>query len=124
MTTDLKNFHEKGDQILDLMNTLYFEKSVPVQTSDQDKRRTGTNVGQYKRRTSTNVRPVQTSDYRKKVSFILKCYFLLSTGLIKIYPKELSSCHRLKYSHPYLYNLVLTFNTFKLKRYDLIDFIG
>ena len=51
MTTDLKNFHEKGDQILDLMNTLYFEKSVPVQTSDQDKRRTGTNVG-----------PVKTSD--------------------------------------------------------------
>jgi len=68
VTTDLKNFHEKGDQILDLMNTLYFEKSVPVQTSDQDKRRTGTNVGpvktsdQYKRRTSKNVRPVKTAD--------------------------------------------------------------
>ena len=48
MTTELKHVHEKGDQILDLMNTLYFEKSVPVQTSDQDKRRTGTNVGPVK----------------------------------------------------------------------------
>ena len=34
-------------------------------------------------------------------------------GLCKIYPMELSSCHQLKYSHP-----------FKLKLYDLIDFIG
>ena len=42
----------------------------PVKTSDQLKRRTGTNVGQYKRRTvqtsdSTNVEPVQTPDQYK-----------------------------------------------------------
>ena len=73
-----------------------------VETSDRKKRQTSTNVrpvqtsDQYKRRTSTNVRPVQTSDYGKRFYlnfkiFLLKSYFLLSNGLINIYPKKLSS---------------------------------
>ena len=44
--------------------------SVPVQTSDpQTSDGTNirlTNVGQYKRRTSTNIGPVQTSDWYKR----------------------------------------------------------
>ena len=71
---------------------------VPVQTSDGTnlrlarKRRIVQTSDQYKRRTSTNVRLVQTPDstnvgLRKKCYlnfkiFLLKSYFILSTGLI------------------------------------------
>ena len=34
----------------------------PGQMSDQFKRQSGTNVGQYKHQTSKNIGPVQTSD--------------------------------------------------------------
>ena len=70
-------------------------KGWTVQTSDQDKRRTSTNVG-----------PVQTSEKEKRIFWIFRFLFkppLYIECLIKIYPKELSSCHWLKFSHPYIF---------------------
>ena len=90
-----------------------------VQTSDQ-----------CKRRTSTNVRPKQTSDLGKilltfrrifknpifslskilnlteseDLSSILALIKKKSNGLIKLYQKELSFCHKRKFSNPYIFS--------------------
>ena len=65
---------------------------------------------------------------RKKIIWTLrfrkKSYFLLSTRIIKITHRNW--VHTQIFSSLYFCNLVMvfTFNTFKLKLFDLIDFIG
>ena len=65
---------------------------------------------------------------RKKIIWTLrfrkKSYFLLSTRIIKI--TQRNWVHTQIFSSLYFCNLVMvfTFNTFKLKLFDLIDFIG
>ena len=93
-----------------------------------------TNVGHYKRLTRANVGLVHPSDsanvgLRKKIIWLLR---FLKKALLpfidwcdKSIPTKLNSWHLLKYSSLYLCNLVtvLTFDTFKLKLFDLVDFI-
>ena len=106
-------------------------KHRSVQTSNQEKRQISTNVRQYKRRTRNKRQTSTNVGLRKKIIWILrikKSYFILLTGLIRIFPKLLSSLSSLTqtFSSLYLFNLVmvLTFDTFKLKLLDLLDFIG
>ena len=80
---------------------------------------------------STNIWPVQTSDQykrrttEKKFFFLLKCYFLLSTGLIKIYPKELSSCTNSNILSPKFLQPGNGINLYYFwTKTDLIEFIG
>ena len=96
---------------------------VPVQTSDpQTSDATNlrlTNVGQYKRRTRTNVGLRKKNNLNFNIFFVLKSYFRLLTGLIK---KKLSSLPitQIFSSLPFQPGN----GTFKLKWFDLIDFIG
>ena len=54
----------------------------PGQTSDQFKRQSGTNVGQYKHQTSSNIGPVQMSDpyksqTKEKIILIINRFHML-----------------------------------------------
>ena len=95
-----------------------------VQTSDWYKRRTVQTSDQYKRQTSANV------GLRKKIIWTIKLkkkLFPFIDWSNKNLPKGTEFLPLTQiFSSLYLCNLVmiLTFNTFKLKLFDLKDFIG